>query len=427
VENWLVEPVEIDDVPIVTMTLFSQGKPPYQLRRLAEEFKARLDSLRDISRTEIYGGYKREILIEPDPEKMATGKISFMDIENALRAWNSINTAGDLYLKGKKIRLVTSPGLSNAEDIANTVVKTFKDRIVKIEDIATVKDAPAEQESYVNTGFGPVSPYSGEYGDKVFPAVTLAFSKKRGTNAVAVAENIIKKARELRKSLFPKNVELLITRNYGESADEKVNDLISGMIFAVLTVIVLITITMGWREGLVVGLAVPISFSLALFVNYVSGYTINRVTLFALILSLGLVVDDPITNVDNIQRHIKTGLSSPFMATIEAVREVLPPVIMSTLAIIISFTPMFFITGMMGPYMGPMAVNVPLAVTFSTLCALTFVPWLSYNLLKKQPPDTHVNADKKGISPAMKKIYSAVITPFLSKKGALILLASVII
>ena len=155
------------------------------------------------------------------------------------------------------------------------------------------------------------------------------------------------------------------------------------LFFAIVTVVVLLALTMGWREAVVVSCAVPISFALALFVNYLSGYTINRVTLFALILSLGLVVDDPITNVDNVQRHILAGRKkNALLATLFGVDEVVPPVIMSTLAIIVSFIPMFFITGMMGPYMGPMAINVPLTVTFSTLCALTIVPWMSYHLLK---------------------------------------------
>jgi multidrug efflux pump subunit AcrB len=169
---------------------------------------------------------------------------------------------------------------------------------------------------------------------------------------------------------------------------------------------------------------------LALFVNYISGFTINRVTLFALILSLGLVVDDPITNVDNIQRHIRMGLLDPFHATLAAVKEVIPPVIMSTLAIIISFTPMFFITGMMGPYMGPMAINVPLTVTFSTVCALTFVPWLSYRLLKKK---TGVNVNPEGnqdldVTPEwVRKLYAAFIKPFLKRRNAFLLLGGVVV
>jgi multidrug efflux pump subunit AcrB len=350
---------------------------------MAEELKSRLDSLRDISRTTILGGYPREISIEPDIESMSARKISLNDLITALQRNNTVATVGKTYAAGKEVNILTVPGLKSARQIADTVINAPGGRLVRLEDIAKVIDGPAEQTNYVNTGFGPASGTKSAK-DRIYPAVTIAFSKKKGTNAVEVAQNIISEAKSLGQKIFPSDVEIIVTRDYGKTADDKVNDLISGMVFAILTVVLLITITMGWREGTVVGLAVPVSFALALFVNYIFGFTINRVTLFALILSLGLVVDDPITNVDNIQRHIRMGQLNPFDATLEAVREVLPPVIMSTLAIIISFTPMFFITGMMGPYMGPMAINVPLTVTFSTVCALTFVPWLSYRLLKKK-------------------------------------------
>ena len=211
--------------------------------------------------------------------------------------------------------------------------------------------------------------------------MTLALAKKKGTNAVVVAGNILERFEELKKTVIPDGVQVEITRNYGRTAQQKVNGLLSSLLFAIATVVVLLMFTLGWREALVVALAVPISFSLALFTNFLLGYTINRVTLFALILSLGLVVDDPITNVDNIQRHIIKGVLKPLQATLFAVSEVLAPVIMSTLAIIACFAPLFFITGMMGPYMAPMAANVPITVVFSTFCALTIVPWLSYLLL----------------------------------------------
>ncbi len=373
VTNWLISSVQIDDVPIVSLTVYSPRRTPYELRRMAEELKSRLDSLRDISRTTILGGYPREISIEPDIESMSARKISLNDIITALQRNNTVATVGKTYAAGKEVNILTVPGLKSARQIADTVINAPGGRLVRLEDIAKVIDGPAEQTNYVNTGFGPASGIKSAK-DRIYPAVTIAFSKKKGTNAVEVARNIISEAKSLGQKIFPSDVEIIVTRDYGKTADDKVNDLISGMVFAILTVVLLITITMGWREGTVVGLAVPVSFALALFVNYIFGFTINRVTLFALILSLGLVVDDPITNVDNIQRHIRMGQRKPFDATLEAVREVLPPVIMSTLAIIISFTPMFFITGMMGPYMGPMAINVPLTVTFSTVCALTFVP-----------------------------------------------------
>ncbi|MDD5597100.1 MAG: efflux RND transporter permease subunit [Victivallaceae bacterium] len=429
VTGWRVDPVEIDDVPIVSLTLYSPERDAFELRRMAEELKAHLDSLRDISMTEIFGGYRREISIEPDIEDLAARKISFSDIREALARNNIVSTVGKTMLNGKEAEILTTPGLENAELIRKTVISADNGRIVRLEDVAEVSDGPEEQRTYVNIGFGPASKYFRQTGNRTYPAVTLAFSKKKGTNAVAVAEDIIDSAEKLGRKVLPDDVRMLVSRDYGQTANDKVNDLISSMIFAILTVVMLIALTMGWREGIVVGLAVPVSFALALFVNYISGFTINRVTLFALILSLGLVVDDPITNVDNIQRHIRMGLMDPFHATLAAVKEVIPPVIMSTLAIIVSFTPMFFITGMMGPYMGPMAINVPLTVTFSTVCALTFVPWLSLKLLKNLAKDA-----KKGENPDadvtpewVKKLYAALIRPFLKKRNAWLLLGGVMV
>jgi multidrug efflux pump subunit AcrB len=254
--------------------------------------------------------------------------------------------------------------------------------------------------------------------------VTLAFAKQKGTNAVTVAEKIVTEADRMKGRVIPSDMYLEVTRNYGETASDKVNGLLSSLGFAIVSVVVLLALTLGFREAAVVALAVPLSFSLALFVNYLFGYTINRVTLFALILSLGLVVDDPITNVDNIQRHIRMNIRSPFNATLAAVGEVLPPVMMSTIAIIVCFTPLFFITGMMGPYMAPMAVNVPLTVTFSTLCALTVVPWISHLLLKNSTLAPKKKTDTRSW---VADIYRKVLSPFLEKRWMRYLLLGLIL
>ncbi|MDD3117687.1 MAG: efflux RND transporter permease subunit, partial [Victivallales bacterium] len=427
VTDWLVSSVQIDDVPIVTLTVYSPQRTPFELRRLAEELKARLDSLRDLSRTKIFGGYQRRIMIEPNLESLAARKITMPELMAALQRNNRTDTVGSIVNRGRELSLRTAPGLENVTQVRQTVIAAGSDnRVVRVEDVATVRDGPAEPTDYVNIGFGPAS---GIKDQGPYPAVTLAFSKKKGTNAVDVAKNVIARARALQREIFPADVKMVVTRDYGQTADDKVNGLISSMIFAIITVVLLIALTMGRRESIVVGLAVPVSFALALFVNYIFGFTINRVTLFALILSLGLVVDDPITNVDNIQRHIRMGLLPPVQATLEAVREVLPPVIMSTLAIIVSFTPMFFITGMMGPYMGPMAINVPLTVSFSTLCALTFVPWLSLNLLKKRAGEAAGGGNAAmDVTPVwVRRTYAFLISPFLRRRNAWMLLGFVVL
>jgi multidrug efflux pump subunit AcrB len=429
VAAWQMNPIEIDDVPILTMTLFSPRRDAFELRRLAEEMKSRLDSLENIFQTEIIGGYPREILIEPDMEKMAARNLTISDISSALVRNNRALSSGFAIVSGKSLRLMASSSLKTVEDVRNTVVRAGSDgEIVRVEDLASVSDGPREQEYYTEIGFGPASDIQDNIKNKKFPAVTLTFSKKKGTNSVEVAKNIEMSAKEFARQIFPSDVQMITTRNYGETADEKVNDLLSSLAFAMITVVGLISFTMGWREGLIVGLAVPVSFALSLTTNYVFGFSINRVTLFALILSLGMVVDDPITNVDNIQRHIRMGILDPFNATLRAVHEVLPPVILSTIAIIISFIPMFFITGMMGPYMGPMAINVPLTVSFSTLCALTFVPYLAYMLLKRkfETPDAS-DLSKDPVPQWIRKFYAFAISPFLKKRNAFILLLGTLV
>ena len=440
VSGWVIKPVEIDDVPIVMLTLHSEQYGDHELRRMGEEMLHRLAEVPDVSGVSIVGGRAREVRVELSPERMAGLSVSPMEIVAALQGADVSVTAGSLDQLNRELNISADSYLSSAREVGDLVVGVFEDRPVYLRDVATIIDGPEEAEAYSRFSYSDYRimemGVAGEYAEEpaVFPAVTLALAKKKGANAVNVADTILERVDELSDTVLPEGVDVEVTRDYGATAQEKVSNLLSSLFFAILTVVGLLAFTLGKREALVVAVAVPVSFSLALFVNYMFGYTINRVTLFALILSLGLVVDDPITNVDNIQRHILMGLKKPLQATVDGVREVLPPVIMSTLAIIISFTPMFFITGMMGPYMAPMAANVPLTVTFSTLCALTIVPWLSYHLLKhKAGRGTDGSGDpdmlgedgksedrahiKKDVTPAwVTKGYRAAILPFLESR-----------
>ncbi|MCP3875662.1 MAG: efflux RND transporter permease subunit, partial [Desulfobacteraceae bacterium] len=428
VTNWLIKPIEIDDVPILNLTLYSEQYSDYELARVGEELIARLSQLENISRSSIYGGRKREIRVELDPIRMKGFSVSIKDVEKALQGADVSTQAGFINKKNAQITITSSSFLTSVDQVKTLVVSGRDSQPVYLEDVATIIDGPKEADAYTRIGFSNF--YKTTYGiqpDKSlsFPSVTLAFSKKKGTNAVNVTKDILNKVEKLKTTIIPDGMYVEVTRNYGQTAKEKVNELIKSLGFAIVSVIILLALTLGWREASVVAIAVPISFSLALFMNLLFGYTINRVTLFALILSLGLVVDDPITNVENIQRHIKENVFVPLEATLYAVQEVLPPVIMSTIAIIVCFTPLFFITGMMGPYMAPMAINVPLTVTFSTVCALTIVPWISYKLLKniKNKP-----AQKKKSNPIFARIYKAILTPFLEKKHMrIVLLFSVIV
>ncbi len=426
VTNWLVKPIEIDDVPILTLTLFSKKYSDHELGRVGEEVMTRLSRLENISRSQIFGGRKRQIRVELDPLLMKGFGVTIDDIEKALKGADASVEAGTFNKNNARVTLTSSSFLTTVDEIKELVVSGRKDKPVFLEDLADIIDGPQEPDHYTRIGFSNY--HKQKYPDNETiqssaPCVTLAFSKKKGTNAVRVTQNILEEVERLKQSVIPDNIQIEVTRNHGRTAQVKVNELLGSLGFAIISVVILLAITLGPREACVVALAVPISFSLALFVNYLFGYTINRVTLFALILSLGLVVDDPITNVDNIQRHIRQKVTRPFEATLFAVMEVLPPVIMSTIAIIVCFTPLFFITGMMGPYMAPMAVNVPLTVTFSTVCALTIVPWISYHLLKvsglkasglKTPEKKNASPKKSG--QILSRIYTFILTPFLNRK-----------
>ncbi|MFO7885141.1 MAG: efflux RND transporter permease subunit [Desulfobacteraceae bacterium] len=437
IQNWVVKPVEIDDVSIVNITLFSDRYSDHELYRTGQELLSRLSLVKNISKTAIYGGRPREIRINLLPGKMDGFNVSMLEVDQVLKGADASVTAGNYPRNDHEFSVTTSSFLKSVSDISALVVGTSGQRPVYLRDIAEIKDGPAQADTYTHFQYSKAwaEKTPGLDPERKYAAVTLAVSKKRGTNAVDVAENVIRQFNQLKHDIMPKGMNAEVTRNYGRTAQEKVSGLIESLGFAIFSVVVLLAFTLGWREALIVAVAVPVSFSLALFVNYLFGYTINRVTLFALILSLGLVVDDPITNVENIQRHIQKGILDPFKATLAAVDEVLPPVLMSTLAIIICFTPLFFITGMMGPYMAPMAVNVPLTVIFSTLCALTIVPWLSHFLLKsssvKAAAESADNMDSsrpdKKNAPFLHRVYRSIVSPFLTSKFKRSLMFSAIV
>ncbi len=434
VRGWVIKPVEIDDVPIVNLTLYSDRYDDADLHRIGEEVLARISEVKNISRTEIVGGRAREVRVELLPERMYGLNVSILEVQQALKGADASVTAGDFSRLNRSFTVTSNAFLTSAQDVRELVVGVHQGRPVYLQDIAAVIDGPEEAHSYTRLGHSIRYRRENniENAPETYSAVTLAIAKKQGTNAVNVAQNILEKLEELKKTIIPADVHVEVTRNYGATAQQKVNGLLSSLAFAIVTVVILLVFTLGWREALVVALAVPISFSLALFVNFLFGYTINRVTLFALILSLGLVVDDPITNVDNIQRHIFMRKRNPINATLFAVDEVLPPVIMSTLAIIVSFTPLFFITGMMGPYMAPMAANVPITVIFSTFCAITIVPWFTYHLLKKTEPKKVESSDsrsgEKVPSSWIERTYRKVVTPFLENRvWRWLLLAAILI
>jgi multidrug efflux pump subunit AcrB len=421
VAGWVVKPVEIDDVPIVTLTL--TGADSYTLRRVGEEAIERLSAIPEVSRAYVVGGEPRTVRVELDSERMRGHNISPLEIERAIRGANVTLPAGDFTRDDAGFRVDAGVGLARPEQIGKLVVGVANDRPVFLSDVAKVKDGPAEIANYVRHGWGPARGFGVHEGSQgtelgvaaatadetsgktktagvtpAEPAVTLALSKKKGTNAVTVANEILRAAEQLHRDFLPDNISVIVTRNYGLTADEKVNELIEALGVAILIVIALLTISLGWREALIVAVAVPVVFGLTLAVNLVSGYTINRVTLFALILSLGLLVDDPIVDVENISRHYKQSKRASRGITLAAVAEIRPPLISATLAVIVSFLPMLFITGMMGPYMAPMALNVPVAMLMSMLVAFTITPWLTFHMLRGHFRSDSASGDSDAMS-----------------------------
>ncbi|MFZ5828569.1 MAG: efflux RND transporter permease subunit, partial [Planctomycetota bacterium] len=458
VTGWVIKPVEIDDVPIVTLTLASHAADDMTLRRVGEEVAQRLAGVADVSRAYVVGGRPRVVEVRLDPERMAAYQVSPLEIQRAIQGANVQQTAGDFRRHDEVIRVQAGATFQSASELQPLVVGVFDGRPVRLADVADVQDGPEEVENYVRHGWGPARGFTHH---EFFPgtllgadshvatatsgratgssgratgsagraagsaggatgsasaapqplealakpvahagadshaaaasasaesarAVTIAIAKKKGANAVRVAQNVLREAEELQRTIVPEDMELIVTRNYGLTADEKVNELVEGLAVAILIVVALLTLGLGWREALIVAVAVPVVFGLTLAVNLMLGFTINRVTLFALILSLGLLVDDPIVDVENIARHFSLRKKATRRIVLEAVAEIRPPLITATLAVIVSFLPMFFITGMMGPYMRPMALNVPVTMLMSMLVAFTITPWLSYHLLRKK-------------------------------------------
>ncbi|MCB9857477.1 MAG: efflux RND transporter permease subunit [Phycisphaerales bacterium] len=404
VTGWVIKPVEIDDVPIVTLTLTGADSDGYILRRVSEEVVQRLSSIEDLSRAYVVGGQSRVVHVYLDSAGMQSRGVAPLDVGRALEATNVSRIVGDYDQIDADIRVEVGDAFSHPGELSELVVAVVGDNPVFLKDVAAIVDGPAEVDQYVRHGWGCASGFEDRPGfpggvlgrdeptkssqEVPTPAVTIALAKKKGTNAVRVADEIIAAADALRTTIVPDDIDIVITRNYGLSADEKVNELVEALAVAIFIVIALLTLGLGKREALIVALAVPVVFGLTLTVNLLLGFSINRVTLFALILSLGLLVDDPIVDVENISRHFLLHRRATREIVMEAVAEIRPPLITATLAVIVSFVPLFFITGMMGPYMRPMALNVPVAMMMSMVVAFTITPWLSYHLLRKKYTST---------------------------------------
>lgn len=427
VASWSLKPVEIDDVPIVTVTLSSPEteRDGGHLRRLADELKDKLALVPNAGRVLIVGGQQRRLMVYPDPSRLAVFNLSLDDVLGALKSSNVNLAAGHFDQNNQNVRLDVGPAFDQAEDVALAPIKVVGHRTIYLRDVARISDGDQEVETYSRIGFGPAADKTKAIGllenrlGKPVPgeqreAVTIGVAKRKGANAVEVAEAVVATLDSLKGSVIPDDVEVTITRDNGETANHKVNELVKHLLIAIATIVVLLAFALGPKEAFIVALAVPMTLGVTLLCDLIFGYTINRVTLFALILSLGLLVDDPIVDVENIFRHFQLRKEPPLEAALSAIEEVRPPTIFATFTVIVSFLPMFYITGMMGPYMAPMAFNVPVAMLMSLLVAFTVTPWATYHMLKGEY-GKGVHEDPR--SSPLWMFYDRTLRPMLSLPG----------
>jgi multidrug efflux pump subunit AcrB len=411
IQQPLIKPMGIDDVPIVTATLWTEDEQrgSYEMQRIAHALEAEIKRIPGTRDVYTVGGPDNVVHVELDPQRLAAYGLALESVRGALLATNVVTQAGDIVSANQVVPVTAGTFLSTPDDVAELVIGVFDGKPVYLDDVANVVGGPDQPESYVWFGTGPAATEQGLAPGIKAAAVTLAIAKKPGTNAVNIAEQVIERLNELEGTFIPSGVEVSITRNYGATANDKATTLIHKLIFATSSVVLLVALALGWREALVVGAAVVVTLAVTLFASWAWGFTINRVSLFALIFSIGILVDDAIVVVENIHRHMSMGAKSLGEAIPGAVDEVGGPTILATFTVIAALLPMAFVSGLMGPYMSPIPINASTGMLLSLAIALIFTPWLSRELLK---PAAHDPAHAPGRS-RLDRLFASIVGPFL--------------
>jgi len=403
----------IDDVPIMALTVWGKGYDSYRLRAVAGELQHSLKQIDDISETQIIGGQPREIRVSLDTQRLAGYGLTPAAVVNQLQQANSRGQVGSFAQGNQEFQVEAGLFFSSIDDLREVVVGTHVGRPVYLRDVAEkLEDGPAEPNDYVlfANGQGTHNASASEY-----PAVTLTLAKRRGTNATFISERVQEKINSLRGYMLPNDLNVTVTRNYGETAKDKSNELLKHLFIATLSVTLLVALALGWRESGVVLLAVTVTLALTLAIFFLYGYTLNRVTLFALIFSIGILVDDAIVVVENIVRHFRLpecrGMPITKIAA-RAVDEVGNPTILATFAVIAAILPMAFVRGLMGPYMRPIPVGASAAMLFSLMVAFVVSPWAALRLLRSHAGSgTNVQHETEGWTT---KLYRRVMNPLIS-------------
>ncbi len=378
----LIKPRSIDDVPILALTLSSNRYDHFALRRVAMQLQTEIKQVDNVSSVQVIGGLRRQLRVTLDPARIAAYGLAPAPIVQMVQQANTQMPAGSFDANNKEMLVQTGGFIRNADDARRVVVGARNGRPIYLGDVATITDGPQEPADYVYTG--------SKAG--ISPAVTIAVAKRKATNATDVSHAVIEKVNSLKGTLIPSDVKVSVTRDYGETAKEKSNELLFHMLLAVISVALLIAFTLGWRESGIVAIAIPVTLALTLAIFYLVGYTLNRVTLFALIFSIGILVDDAIVVVENIVRHHRLPENrrrSLRDVAVEAVAEVGNPTILATFTVIAAILPMGFVRGLMGPYMRPIPVGASAAMLFSLVVAFIVTPWAALRLLKRESKGSH--------------------------------------
>ncbi len=410
-----VTPRSIDDVPILALTFSSRAYDSLALRRMASEIEEVARQVPGVSTTTLTGGLRREMRVELDPASLAARGLAPAVVFQALAGAGLAMPAGSIGAGGVETLVETGEFLGSADAIGAVVVAAPMGRPVHVRDVARVVDGPEEPRSYV---------LHERAGQPAASAVTLSISKARGLNATQIAEAVLERVEAARSRVLPGDVTTTITRDYGETAREKSNELIKHLVLATICVVLLMALALGWRAALVVAVAVPVTLALTLLIYYLMGYTLNRVTLFALIFSIGILVDDAIVVVENIHRHLVMRRLPPLQAAVAAVDEVGNPTILATFTVIAAILPMAFVSGLMGPYMRPIPVGASFAMLISLLVAFIVSPWMGFKLLRGGSHGEHGADEGEGIGG---RLYRRLMAPLLRRPAARWALLAVVV
>ena len=402
----VVKPHSIDDVPVLALTLHSSATSANALREIAVHLEDEIRTVTDVADTHVTGGEPREMLVTMTPARLAASGVTPGEVMQALRGANARLQAGEYAAANGSIRVDVGAPLTSAADVGSVVVAVRGGSPVSVRDIADVRDGYGEATQYVSHA---------ARGRPQEAAVTISAAKRNGANATAVTRAVLERVEAARARIIPAGVELTVTRDYGETAGEKARELILHLLIATLSVTALIWVFLGWREALVVLVAVPVTLALTLFTYYAMGYTLNRITLFALIFSIGILVDDAIVVVENIYRHLRMGDRAPNVAAVDAVDEVGNPTILATFAVIAAILPMAFVSGMMGPYMRPIPVGASVAMLASLGVAFIVTPWLALRLLRGHVAESapHDRAHEEEETGRFAGLYARIMSPLM--------------